>query len=81
MEETTAYKPGAFILVVTIGTVVFLPLEVPLMIKGLEVSAWALAKPLLTMVLLPLEGDAQRSGQLCRWRAGPPLYLNNIGVV
>jgi BASS family bile acid:Na+ symporter len=45
---------GAFILVATIGTVVFLPLQVPLMIKGLAVDAWALAKPLLTMVLVPL---------------------------
>ena len=45
---------GAFILVATVGTVVFLPLMVPLMIPGLAVSIWALAKPLLTMVLLPL---------------------------
>ena len=45
---------GAFILVATVGTVVFLPLMVPLLIKGLTVNTWALAKPLLTMVLLPL---------------------------
>ena len=45
---------GAFILVATVGTVVFLPLMVPVMIKGLTVNTWALAKPLLTMVLLPL---------------------------
>jgi len=45
---------GAFILVATIGTVVFLPLMVPVLIKGLTVSIWALAKPLLIMVLLPL---------------------------
>jgi BASS family bile acid:Na+ symporter len=45
---------GAFILVATIGTVVFLPLEVPLLIPGLQVSAWTLAQPLLTLILLPL---------------------------
>ena len=45
---------GAFIFVATIGTVVFLPLQVPLLIEGLAVETWALAKPLLTMVLLPL---------------------------
>ncbi len=45
---------GAFMLVATIGTVVFLPLQVPLIIKGLTVDTWALAKPLLTLVLLPL---------------------------
>lgn len=45
---------GAFILVATIGTVVFLPLLVPVLINGLTVSVWGLSKPLLTMVLLPL---------------------------
>ena len=45
---------GAFILVATIGTVIFLPLLVPFLIKGLTVSVWGLAKPLLIMVLLPL---------------------------
>ena len=45
---------GAFILVATIGTVVFMPLLVPVLIKGLTVSVWGLAKPLLLMVLLPL---------------------------
>jgi BASS family bile acid:Na+ symporter len=45
---------GAFILVATIGTVVFMPIMVPLLIKGLTVSVWGLAKPLLLMVLLPL---------------------------
>ncbi len=45
---------GAFVLVATVGTVVFMPLMVPLLIKGLVVSVWGLAKPLLMMVLLPL---------------------------
>jgi BASS family bile acid:Na+ symporter len=45
---------GAFILVATVGTVIFLPLMVPFLIKGLVVSVWGLAKPLLLMVLLPL---------------------------
>ncbi len=45
---------GAFMLVATVGTVLFLPLQVPLLIKGLTVDTWALAQPLLTMVLLPL---------------------------
>jgi BASS family bile acid:Na+ symporter len=45
---------AAFMLLATVGTVVVLPLMAPLMIKGLTVKAWALAKPLLAMVLLPL---------------------------
>jgi len=45
---------GAFIPVVAIGTVVLMPLLAPLLIKGLTVSTWALAKPLLLTILLPL---------------------------
>lgn len=45
---------GAFILVATIGTVVLLPIQAPLMIKGLSISFAALLKPLVTMVLIPL---------------------------
>ena len=45
---------AAFMLLTTIGTVLLLPLLAPLLIKGLTVDAWSLAKPLLVMVLLPL---------------------------
>ena len=38
----------------TLGTVLFLPLLAPVLIQGLAVDAWSLAKPLLIMVLLPL---------------------------
>jgi BASS family bile acid:Na+ symporter len=44
----------AFMLLTTIGTVLLLPLMAPLLIKGVTVDAWSLAKPLLVMVLLPL---------------------------
>jgi BASS family bile acid:Na+ symporter len=37
-----------------VGTVVLMPLMAPLLIPGLTVSSWALAKPLLRTVLLPL---------------------------
>ena len=45
---------AALMLLTTLGTVLFLPLLAPLLIKGLTVDAWSLAKPLLIMVLLPL---------------------------
>ncbi|MCX6244161.1 MAG: hypothetical protein NTU98_05590 [Bacteroidetes bacterium] len=45
---------AALILLATVGTVAFMPIMVPLMNKGLTVNAWAIAKPLLIMVLLPL---------------------------
>ena len=37
-----------------VGTVVLLPLLAPILIPGLTVSSWAIAKPLLLTVLLPL---------------------------
>jgi BASS family bile acid:Na+ symporter len=45
---------GAFIPLVAVGTVVLMPLMAPLLIQGLTISTWALAKPLLLTILLPL---------------------------
>ena len=45
---------GALIPLVALGTVLLMPLMAPLLIKGLTISAWALAKPLLLTILLPL---------------------------
>ena len=45
---------GAFVPLVAVGTVVFMPLIAPLLIKGLAISTVALAKPLFVTLLLPL---------------------------
>ncbi len=45
---------GALIPLVAVGTVVFMPLMAPFLIKGLTIGTWALAKPLLLTILLPL---------------------------
>jgi BASS family bile acid:Na+ symporter len=45
---------AALIPLVMVATVVLLPLLAPLLIKGLTVNAWSLAKPLILLVLLPL---------------------------
>jgi BASS family bile acid:Na+ symporter len=45
---------GALIPLVAVGTVVLMPLIAPLLIEGLAIDTWALAKPLLLTVLLPL---------------------------
>jgi BASS family bile acid:Na+ symporter len=45
---------GAFIPLVAVGTVVLMPLLAPLLIEGLTIDTWALAKPLLLTILLPL---------------------------
>jgi BASS family bile acid:Na+ symporter len=45
---------AALIPIVAVATVVFMPLMGPLLIKGLTVSAWDLARALLIFVLAPL---------------------------
>ncbi len=45
---------GALIPLVLIGTVVFMPLMGPLMIKGVTITAWDLVKPLFLTVFLPI---------------------------
>lgn len=45
---------AAFMVLASLGTVVFMPFAVPLLAKGLTASAWSIAKPLLIVVLLPM---------------------------
>jgi BASS family bile acid:Na+ symporter len=45
---------AAFMLLASAGTVVCMPFTVPLLVEGLTASAWAIAKPLLIVVLLPM---------------------------
>lgn len=45
---------AAFMMLISIGTVVCMPLTVPLLAEGLSVSPWTIAKPLVMMILLPL---------------------------
>jgi len=45
---------AAFMLLTAVGTIIFMPFAVPAMVDGLSVSAWAITKPLLVMILIPL---------------------------
>jgi bile acid:Na+ symporter, BASS family len=45
---------AAFMLLASVGTVLCMPFTVPILAKGLTASAWAIAKPLLIVVLLPM---------------------------
>jgi BASS family bile acid:Na+ symporter len=45
---------AALVPLVMVGIVIFMPLMAPLMIKGVTVSVWSLAKPLFLTVFLPL---------------------------
>ncbi|MCX5751088.1 MAG: bile acid:sodium symporter [Candidatus Saganbacteria bacterium] len=48
-----AYSIGLMVLLM-VATVVFIPLVLPLLIPGLSISPWAIAKPLIILMLLPL---------------------------
>ncbi len=45
---------ASFMLLASVGMVAYMPLAVPLLVQGLSVSAWVVAKPLLAVVLVPL---------------------------
>lgn len=45
---------ATFMLLASVGTVLLMPLAVPLMIEGLTVSAGSIVKPLLLLVVIPL---------------------------
>jgi BASS family bile acid:Na+ symporter len=45
---------AAFMLLASVATVAYMPLAVPVLIKGFSVGPWTIAKPLLFFVLVPL---------------------------
>ena len=44
---------AAFMLLASVVTVAYMPLAVPLLVKGLTASAWTIAKPLVLFLLIP----------------------------
>jgi BASS family bile acid:Na+ symporter len=45
---------ACFMLIAALGTVIFMPILLPILEPGLAVSAWTIAKPLIVLLLLPL---------------------------
>jgi BASS family bile acid:Na+ symporter len=45
---------AAYMFLVAMGTIIIMPFAVPFMVKGLSITAWAIAKPLLIMIFIPL---------------------------
>ena len=45
---------AAFMLLTSVITVVYMPVAVPVMVKGLTADAWTIAKPLLLFLMVPL---------------------------
>ncbi|EDY20840.1 Bile acid:sodium symporter [Chthoniobacter flavus Ellin428] len=44
----------ALMALLTIGTILFLPLALPLLIPGLQADPWSIARPLILLIVLPL---------------------------
>ncbi len=45
---------AAFMLLASVATVAYMPLAVPVLVKGFSAGAWTIAKPLLFFLLVPL---------------------------
>jgi bile acid:Na+ symporter, BASS family len=45
---------AAFMLLTSVATVAYMPLAVPLLVKGFSAGAWTIAKPLLFFLLVPM---------------------------
>jgi BASS family bile acid:Na+ symporter len=68
----------------TLGTIVFLPLALPLMIGGFHADAWSIAEPLLLFIVLPLAGGmfVKRYAAGLAARAAPILaMIGNAALV
>ena len=63
-----AYSVGLMLLLV-VGSVVFMPLALPLLIPGLSADPWAILKPLLFTMLVPLAVGMFVKNRSERWSA------------
>jgi BASS family bile acid:Na+ symporter len=58
-----AFSVGLMLLLM-VGSVIFLPIALPLMVRGTSVDTWPILRPLLVTMLLPLA-----VGMAARWRS------------
>jgi BASS family bile acid:Na+ symporter len=63
-----AFSVGLMLLL-TVGSVAFMPLVLPAMIPGLAADPWPILRPLLLTMLLPLAGGMVVKGRSERWAA------------
>lgn len=45
---------ACFMLIAAVGTVIFMPVMLPILAPGLAVSSWTIARPLIVLLLVPL---------------------------
>jgi BASS family bile acid:Na+ symporter len=78
-----AFSVGLMLLL-TVGSVAFLPVVLPLVIPGLSADPWPILRPLLLTMLLPLAAGMAVRGQSERWAARlRPVFglASNVGMV
>lgn len=63
-----AFSVGLMLLL-TVGSVAFMPLVLPLLIPGLAAGPWPILRPLLVTMLLPLAAGMLVRGRSTRWAA------------
>lgn len=74
----------ALMVLIMVVTIAYAPIVIPMLVPGASVDAWAIAEPLLVMMLLPL---AIGLFVKARWQAvadeiiGPVAQISNIGLV
>jgi BASS family bile acid:Na+ symporter len=68
---------GAILVLLTAGTIVFLPFALPHMVPGFQASAWSVARPLLLFIVLPLVTGILVRSRAASFaaRAGPVLAV------
>lgn len=53
VKGNLAFAVGLMILLMS-GTIIYLPIVLPLVVQGVQISSWDIAKPLLSMMVTPL---------------------------
>ena len=73
---------AAFMLIASIGTIAFMPLLAPILVKGFPTSAWVIAKPLLLYIALPLLAGVavRRTAPRVADRLQPPVQKATAGA-
>jgi BASS family bile acid:Na+ symporter len=78
-----AFSVGLMLLL-TVGSAVFLPVALPLLASGLSAEAWPILRPILVTMLLPLAMGMLVRHQSHRWASRlrrPIVRISNVSVI
>ncbi len=67
-------------LVLTVGSVVFMPLALPVLVPGLSADPWAILRPLLVTMVFPLGGGAVVRAAVPRWAGAARRCVSAVGT-